>query len=122
MIEATSPDTVIPVSDQCELNEVPSVSADTPWDAFFFARGGDPAKGFDWTHHFFWGSGQAVGTFSALWGQLENNNRVGLLMANDGDGVAMSHPEVGMAASLRKLGHEVIDLGLFEPMSDDFSV
>ena len=121
MLSSSTGDTVIPVSDQCELNEVPSVSADTPWDAFFFARGGDPAVGFDWTHHFFWGSGQAVNTFSSLWSQLENNNRVGLLMANDSDGVAMSHPEVGLAASLRKKGHEVIDLGLFEPMSDDFS-
>lgn len=42
-------------------------------------------------------------------------------MANDSDGVAMSRPEVGMAAHLRGHGMEVIDLGLFEPMSDDFS-
>lgn len=121
MLSSSTGDTVIPVSDQCELNEVPSVSADTPWDAFFFARGGDPAVGFDWTHHFFWGSQQATSTFTSLWSQLDTNKRVGLLMANDSDGVAMSHPEVGMAAQLRGHGMDVVDLGLFEPMSDDFS-
>ena len=121
MLCSSTADTVLPVTDQCELNEVPSVSTDTPWDAFFFARGGDPAKGFDWTYHFFWGAGQVVDCYASLWNQLDTNKRVGLLLSNDSDGVAMSHPEIGMAAMVRKAGFEVVDGGLFQPLSDDYS-
>ena len=55
MLVAGTPDTVNPVSDQCEINQVPCVSTDAPWQAYFFGRGGKPDKGFDWTYHFFWG-------------------------------------------------------------------
>lgn len=121
MLSSSSADTVNPVTDQCEVNEVPSISGDTPWDAFFFGRGGDPAKGFDWTYHFFWGGQQIVNSYTSLWEQLDTNGRVGLMMSNDSDGVAMSNPDVGFAAQLRSHGIEVVDLGLFDPLSDDFS-
>ncbi|MFC4666959.1 ABC transporter substrate-binding protein [Seohaeicola nanhaiensis] len=121
MLSSSSADTVLPVTDQCELNEVPSISGDTPWDAFFFGRGGDPATGFDWTYHFFWGGKQVVDSYVSLWDQLDTNRKVGLMMSNDSDGVAMSNPDVGFAAQLKGHGLEVIDLGLFEPLSDDYS-
>ncbi|MDF2370905.1 MAG: ABC transporter substrate-binding protein [Rhizobiaceae bacterium] len=121
MLSSSSADTVNPVADQCELNEVPSLSADTPWDAFFFGRGGDPAKGFDWTYHFFWGGEQVINSYTSLWGQIETNRKVGLLLSNDSDGVAMTNPDVGFAAQLRKHDLEVVDGGLFDPLSDDFS-
>jgi branched-chain amino acid transport system substrate-binding protein len=121
MLSSSSADTVLPVTDQCELNEIPSLSADTPWDAFFFGRGGDPAKGFDWTYHFFWGGEQIINSYASLWGQIDTNKKVGLMMSNDSDGVAMSNPDIGFAAQLKKHGYEVVDLGLFEPLSDDFS-
>ena len=121
MLSSSTADTVLPVTDQCELNEVPSVSTDTPWDAFFFARGGDPAVGFDWTYHFFWGVNQIVDSYVSLWDQLDTNKKVGMLLSNDNDGVSQSDPKTGMAAKLRERGYEVIDGGLFEPLSDDFS-
>jgi branched-chain amino acid transport system substrate-binding protein len=121
MLSSSTADTVLPVADQCETNEVPSISTDTPWDAFFFARGGDPAVGFNWTYHFFWGAAQIVDSYSSLWSQIETNKKVGLLLSNDSDGVAQSNPETGMAAMLRKAGYEVVDGGLFEPLSDDYS-
>ena len=121
MLSSSSADTVLPVTDQCELNEVPSISGDTPWDAFFFGRGGDPAKGFDWTYHFFWGGQQVVNSYVSLWDQLGTDRKVGLMMSNDSDGVAMSNPDIGFAAQLKNNGLEVIDLGLHEPLSDDYS-
>jgi branched-chain amino acid transport system substrate-binding protein len=121
MLSSSTADTVNPVTDQCELNEVPSISADTPWDAFFFGRGGDPAKGFNWTYHFFWGGQQIINSYASLWDQIQTNKKVGLMMSNDSDGVAMSNPDVGFAAQLKSHGLEVIDLGLFEPLSNDFS-
>jgi len=121
MLSSSTADTVNPVADQCELNEVPSISADTPWDAFFFGRGGDPSKGFKWTYHFFWGGQQIINSYSSLWEQLDTNKKVGLMLSNDSDGVAMSNPDIGFAAQLKSHGLEVVDLGLFEPLSDDFS-
>ena len=48
-----TPETVNPVSDQAELAGVPCLSNDAPLEPYFFGRGGDPKKGFDWTYHFF---------------------------------------------------------------------
>lgn len=121
MLSSSTADTVLPAADQCELNEVPSLSTDTPWDAFFFGRGGDPAKGFDWTYHFFWGGQQIVDCYASLWNQLTTNRRVGVLMSNDSDGVAMSDPERGFAAMVRRAGFEVVDGGLFPPLADDYT-
>lgn len=121
MLSSSTADTVLPVADQCELNEVPSLSTDTPWDAFFFARGGDPAKGFDWTYHFFWGGQQIVDCYASLWNQLDTNRRVGVLMSNDSDGVALSNPETGFAAMVARAGFEVVNGGLFQPLADDYT-
>src|SRR5262249_22749620 len=70
MVVAHTPDTVNPVADQCEVNEVPCVSTDAPWQPYFFGRRGDPAKGFKWSYHFFWGAEQLIGTFIDLWDQV----------------------------------------------------
>ena len=110
MLSSSTADTVLPVTDQCELNEVPSLSTDTPWDAFFFARGGNPAVGFDWTYHFFWGGQQVVNSYVSLWDQLGTDRKVGLMMSNDSDGVAMSNPDIGFAAQLKNNGLEVIEI------------
>lgn len=121
MLCSSTADTVLPVTDQCELMEVPSVSTDTPWDSFFFARGGEPDVGFQWTYHFFWGAQQVVAAYASMWDQIDTNKKVGMVLANDSDGVALSHPQVGMAAMIRSHGYEVVDVGLVEPMSDDYS-
>src|SRR5262249_38753836 len=55
MVASSTGDTVVPVADQCELNGVPCITSVDPWEDFFFGRKGDPAKGFEWTYHFFWG-------------------------------------------------------------------
>jgi branched-chain amino acid transport system substrate-binding protein len=121
MLSSSTADTVLPATDQCELNEVPSLSTDTPWDAFFFGRGGNPAVGFDWTYHFFWGGQQIIDCYASLWDQLDTNRRVGVLMSNDSDGVALSHPENGFAAMIARAGFEVVNGGLFPPLADDYT-
>ena len=70
MLASSTADTTNPVADQCELNEMPCISTDTPWDGHFFGRGGDPAKGFNWTYHFFWGlarSSTVIRPFGISW-------------------------------------------------------
>ena len=100
MLASSTADTTNPVADQCELNEVPCISTDTPWDGHFFGRRGDPAVGFKWTYHFFWGAKQIVDSYTSLWDQLQTNKKVGVLWSNDSDGVAMSNAKNGHAAPL----------------------
>ncbi|MCL4675231.1 MAG: ABC transporter substrate-binding protein, partial [Pararhodobacter sp.] len=46
IVAASTPDVVNPVSDQAELNDVPCITTDCPWQPYFFGRGGNPAQGF----------------------------------------------------------------------------
>lgn len=121
MLSSSTADTVLPATDQCELNEVPSLSTDTPWDAFFFARGGDPSVGFDWTYHFFWGAQQVADCYMSLWRQIDTNGRVGVLLSNDSDGVALSDPATGFASMIERGGFEVVNGGLFPTLADDYT-
>ena len=79
MVSAGTPETVNPVADQCEINQVPCVSTDCPWQPYFFGRGGDPAKGFDWTYHFFWGGESVQQVFSEIITLGPSNKIVGIL-------------------------------------------
>jgi len=121
MLASSTADTVNPVSDQCETNNIPCLTTDTPWEAVFFGRGGVPGKGFDWTYHFFWGLGQVVQTFTGLWNSIDTNKTVGALWSNDGDGVALSNAEHGMPPAFIKAGFKLVDAGLFTPLSNDFT-
>jgi branched-chain amino acid transport system substrate-binding protein len=73
VIASATPATVNPVADQCELNGVPCITNDAPWQPWFFGRGGDPKKGFEWTYHFFWGLEDIIGVFASVWSQLGSN-------------------------------------------------
>ncbi len=73
MLASSTADTTMPVSDQCELNSVPCLTTDTPWQPWYFGRGATPDKGFDWTYHFFWGADQVVTTFTGLWNSIDTN-------------------------------------------------
>ena len=92
MLVASTPDTVNPVADQCEINQVPCVSTDAPWQTFVFPRGGNLSKGFDWTYHFFWGVELYSQCTCDMVGLLPTNKVVGLLLGSDFDGILMSDP------------------------------
>jgi branched-chain amino acid transport system substrate-binding protein len=121
MTGSSTSDTVNPVSDQCELAGVPCVTSDDPWQAWFFPRKGDPKKGFEWTYHFFWGFDMVGNTFADMWQTLPTNKVVATLFTNDPDGVAADDKVLGLPALYKSKGFEVHDLGLYPPLSDDFS-
>src|SRR5215467_13195053 len=73
IVASATPDTTNPVADQAEVNEVPCVTTNCPWQPYFFGRKGDPAKGFTWTYHFFWGLEDVIGAFLALWDSAPTN-------------------------------------------------
>jgi branched-chain amino acid transport system substrate-binding protein len=121
IVAASTPDTTNPVADQAEVNEVPCVTTDCPWQPYFFGRKGDPAKGFTWTYHFFWGLEDVIGSFLALWNGAATNKVVGGLFPNDADGNAWGDPERGFPKPLAGAGFRLIDPGRYQPVNNDFT-
>jgi branched-chain amino acid transport system substrate-binding protein len=122
ILVASTPETTNPVSDQCELNQVPCISTVAPWQPWFF-RNPEAANagGYTWTYHFFWGLEDIIGVFLDLWNSQDTNKVVGALWPNDGDGLAWSSPEVGFPPALEAAGYTIVDPGRYENLKDDFS-
>jgi branched-chain amino acid transport system substrate-binding protein len=121
MVAASTPDTTNPVSDQAEINEVPCITTDCPWQPYFFGRNGNPAQGFDFTYHFFWGLEDVIGNFLDLWGGSGAAKNIGGLFPNDADGNAWGDPELGFPKPLSEAGYTLTDPGRYQPLNDDFS-
>ena len=122
IITATAtPSTTNPVADQAELNGVPCITNDTPWQPHFFGRRGDPVRGFEWTYHFFWGLEDIISVFTGMWSKVDARKAVGALWPNDPDGNAWGDPKLGFPPVLAKKGFSLVDTGRFQGMTDDFS-
>jgi branched-chain amino acid transport system substrate-binding protein len=121
MLTAGTPETANPVSDACELNEIPCVSTVVPWQPWFFGRKGDPAKGFNWTYHLFWGLEDVIANFTNGWKSVQTNKKVGGLFPNDGDGNAWGDKELGFPKPLGAMGYTLTDPGRFQNGTQDFS-
>src|SRR5262245_31730133 len=121
LVAAGTPDTTNPVSDQAEVNETPCVTTNCPWQPYFFGRKGDPAKGFTWTYHFFWGLEDVIASFLSLWDGAPTNKIVAGLFPNDADGNAWGDSKRGLPPDLAKAGYRLIDPGRYQVMNNDFS-
>ena len=121
VLTAGTPETSNPVSDVCELNEVPCISSVVPWQPWFFGRKGDPAKGFNFTYHFFWGLEDVIANFTNGWNTVATNKKVGGLFPNDGDGNAWGDKELGFPKPLTAMGYTLTDPGRFQNGTQDFS-
>ncbi|MGB1091841.1 MAG: ABC transporter substrate-binding protein [Oceanobacter sp.] len=111
VVASSTPATTNPVADVCEALGVPCLTNDTPWQAHFFGRGGNPNKGFKWTYHFFWGMEDAITTFTALWNKVPTNKRIGVLWPDDEDGNAWADRKVGFPGILKEQGFDLVDPG-----------
>ncbi len=121
LLTANTPETVNPVADQAEINGVPCISTDAPWQPYFFGRGGKPEQGFEWTYHFFWGIQELVAVYTGMWESLPTNKVVGALWGNDNDGNSFSDPKIGFPPVLAAKGYKLVDTGRFQPGTNDFS-
>ncbi len=118
---ASTADTVPPVADTCEAMQVPCVTNDCPWQAYFFGRGGDPAVGFEWTYHSWWGLEGITATFVDMWDSLKTNKKVAEMWPNDGDGLAWANEKTGQPPVLKAGGYTIIDGGRYQDLTDDYS-
>jgi len=121
IVASATPDTTNPVSDQAEVNEVPCITTNCPWQPYFFGRKGDAKKGFTWTYHFFWGLEDVIASFLALWDELPTNKVVGGLFPNDADGNAWGDPKLGLPPALANAGYKLHDPGRYQLMNNDFT-
>ncbi len=121
VISGCTPETTNPVADQCELNGMPCVTNDTPWQPHFFGRGGDPKKGFEWTNHFFWGLEDIMGVFGGIWDKLPTNRVVGALLPNDPDGNAWGDPKMGLPLMASAKKFKLVDPGRYQSPNDNFT-
>jgi branched-chain amino acid transport system substrate-binding protein len=121
MLVGGTPDITNPVSDTCEANGVPCISSVAPWQPWFFGRKGNPAKGFKWTYHFFWGLEDIIAVFLDMWSQVPTNKTVGAIWPNDPDGNAWGDKKLGFPPPLEKAGYKIIDPGRFPDGNDNFS-
>jgi branched-chain amino acid transport system substrate-binding protein len=121
MLVSSTPETTNPVADACERAGVPCISTVTPYQPWFLARDSaqDPEnpQPYQWTWHFFWGLEDLISVFADMWGQVENNQILGGLWPNDGDGQAFSK---GFPAALQPQGYEVVDPGRYRNQKDSF--
>ena len=120
MVTSTS-DTVVPVADQAEALGVPCVSSDSPWQPFYFGRGGTPDKPFKWTYHAFWGIETNAGFQLDLWSKIKTNKVIGAMWPNDADGLALSDAKTGQPAAWKPAGYKIIDGGRYQDGSEDFT-
>jgi branched-chain amino acid transport system substrate-binding protein len=121
IVASATPDTTNPVADQAEVNEVPCVTTNCPWQPYFFGRNGDPKRGFTWTYHFFWGLEDVIGAFLALWDSAPTNKVVGGLFPNDADGNAWGDAKLGLPPALAAAGYKLTDPGRYQLMNNDFT-
>jgi branched-chain amino acid transport system substrate-binding protein len=114
----STPETVTPVADQCELNGVPCVTNDDPLESYFFGRKGDPKRPFDWTYNYFFSGRLVTQCLLAAWARLGTNRKIGVLWANDDDGRVFAKV---MPAQINDGGFTVVDPGRFDLPASDYT-
>lgn len=104
MIVSHTADTVSPVSAACERAGIPCISVDAPASAW--AMGGPYQN--SW--HAFFDNEREMLCFLDVWEQMETNKTIGLLTANDSEGVEITTFITSFAAAK---GYTIVDPGRY---------
>jgi branched-chain amino acid transport system substrate-binding protein len=111
MYVSSTPATVNPVAGVCERYKMPSISTMMPVEMFLH---GGP---YHWAFDASCSVPDMVAAYLDSWKQVKTNKKVGLLAANDADGIAWAG---GAQKVLIPAGYEVVDLGRFPQGIMDF--
>lgn len=112
MIVSNTADTVSPVSAVCEREGVACISVDAPASAW--AMGGPYSN--SW--HTFFDNEREMLCFYDVWESIETNKTIGLMTANDSEGIEISTFIHDFAVSK---GYTIIDAGAYYRGEQDFS-
>jgi branched-chain amino acid transport system substrate-binding protein len=92
-----------------------------PWEAWFFARGGKPGTGFNFTTMFFFGMQQFGECFIPMWDRMNTNKVVAFAYPNDADGNAFRDNKVGLEFYSAQAGYHNVDGGAYTDGTQDYS-
>jgi branched-chain amino acid transport system substrate-binding protein len=106
-----------PIANVAELNEVPCITCDDPWESYYYGRN-PPKEGFTWTYHFFWGLEQVLACFIGLWKDQDTNKVVGTLFNTAQDDNSWHDAFI---PAIQKAGFTVVDPGQFPAFGNDFT-
>jgi len=106
-----------PAANVAELNEVPCITTDDPWESYYYGRN-PPKDGFTWTYHFFWGLDQVLACFIGLWKEQQTNKVVGTLFNTAQDDTSWHDAFI---PAIKNAGFTVVDPGQFPAFGNDFS-
>jgi branched-chain amino acid transport system substrate-binding protein len=112
MYVSSTPATVNPVAGVSERYKVPCLATMMPLEMFLH---GGP---YHWSFCASSSVPDMVGAYLDSWKQLETNKTVGLLAANDADGISWAN---GVQHVIKPAGYKVVDLGRFPGGTMDFS-
>ncbi|MEM9133225.1 MAG: ABC transporter substrate-binding protein [Actinomycetota bacterium] len=126
MLVSSTPDTTVPVVQQCTNNEIPVLSNNAPWQPHYLSIGGElggdaPPVASPWNYHFFWGLEDIIETYTAMWSEIAPGATVGALWPDDPDGNAWSDAATGFPPALEQLGFDLVDPGRFDLGAQDFT-
>lgn len=112
MIVSNTADTVSPVSAVCEREGIACISVDAPASAWVM---GGPYQN-SW--HTFFDNENEMLCFLDAWESIETNKTIGLITANDAEGVEITTFIQNFAAAK---GYKIVDPGRYAIGSDDYS-
>ena len=124
MLTTSAPETVNPVSDQCESAHVPCLGTIVPWEAWFLGRGGTIGKtaaassSFKYTYLYFIGLEDELAAQIPAWKELKTNHKVGGLWPSDADGAAFRG---AFTKALPGEGYKLINPGAYSDGATDFT-
>lgn len=127
MMVSSTPDTTVPVVQQCTNNETPCLSNNAPWQPHYLGTGGElgpdgpPPLASEWNYHYFWGLEDVIQVFTAMWNEIAPGGVVGGLWPDDPDGNAWGDANVGFPPALEAGGFTVVDPGRFALGGNDFT-
>jgi branched-chain amino acid transport system substrate-binding protein len=124
MLTTSAPETVNPVSDQCEAAHVPCIGTIVPWQSWFLGRGGkigsSPAtsSSFKYTYLYFIGLENELAAQGPGWKLIPTNHKVGGLWPSDADGQAFRG---AFTKALPQEGFKLFDPGSYPDGTSDFT-
>lgn len=120
IMSSGSPDTVVPMADQCETLGRPGICIAAPWQAIF-ARPTTPKEGYKWIWGNCLGSEQTMVNYLEMFNQVPNNKIVGMLFPNSADAAAWMAPSAAPAVFEEVGGYKLVVPDFYPEGAEDFT-
>jgi branched-chain amino acid transport system substrate-binding protein len=125
LVVAFDSDAALAVGELADARGMPTISTMVPWTGWKFSRGATPddliEKSFPYTFHFFWGAGEVVKNFLAMWNSVKTNKQVGTFYSDTPTGRAFGNAKTGLPSGMAQHGYKEVPGGFYKMATDDFT-